>query len=370
MATVRQGWLPVEREVKIEWDPESTPLEIKTNSVLGSNDQVYVFFYSAEGLLSGGVVFRFGSTSQYWLHYCSSTFTNFPVKPPSTADKVWRITLTRTTGVRVVIHCNEVEVFNKLLSQSTCPTPYWSTYWSDDVAKIQFHSSDTASDYYIPQGPQPGWLPVERGVEIEWDSESTPLEIKTNSVLGSNDQVYVFFYSAEGQLSGGVVLRFGFTPQYWLPYCSSTFTNFPVKPPSTADKVWRITLTRTAGVRLVIHCNEVGVFNKLISQSTCPIPYWSTYWTGYVTKIQFHSSDTASDYYGSQPVSCTGLNAEWRTAIRTTTQFPVVPGTVVEVNCIESKALNKGSSEVTCTSGTEFIFDLNEPECINTVDGL
>ena len=52
--------------------------------------------------------------------------------------------------------------------------------------------------------------------------------------------------------------------------------------------------------------------------------------------------------------------------IRTTTQFPVVPGTVMEVNCVESSALNKGSSEVTCTSGTEFSFEFNEPECINT----
>ncbi|XP_063685858.1 uncharacterized protein LOC134819702 [Bolinopsis microptera] len=211
-----------------------------------------------------------------------------------------------------------------------------------------------------------GWLPVEREVKIEWDPESTPLEIKTNSVLGSNDHVYVFFYSAEGQLSGGVVLRFGSTPHYWLLYCSPSYTNFPVKLPSTADKVWRITLTRTAGVRIVIQCNEVEVLNILLSYSTCRYPYWRSYWNRDVAKIQFHSSDTASDYYGSQPVSCTGLKAEWRTAIRTTTKFPVVPGTVVEVNCIESRALNKGSSEVTCTSGTEFIFNLNEPECINT----
>ena len=65
-------------------------------------------------------------------------------------------------------------------------------------------------------------------------------------------------------------------------------------------------------------------------------------------------------------MSCTGLKPDWITAIRTTTQFPVVPGTVVEVKCAESSALNKGSSEVTCTSGTEFKFEYNEPECIKT----
>ena len=63
-------------------------------------------------------------------------------------------------------------------------------------------------------------------------------------------------------------------------------------------------------------------------------------------------------------MSCTGLKGEWRTTIITTTQFPVIPGSVAEVSCLESKALKKGSSEVTCTSGTEFTFKFNEPECI------
>jgi len=61
-------------------------------------------------------------------------------------------------------------------------------------------------------------------------------------------------------------------------------------------------------------------------------------------------------------VSCTGLKAEWKSTIRTTTQFPVVPGTVVEVTCSDSEALNKGSSKVTCTSGTEFTHS-KEPSC-------
>ena len=53
-------------------------------------------------------------------------------------------------------------------------------------------------------------------------------------------------------------------------------------------------------------------------------------------------------------VGCTGLKAEWHSTIQTETQFPVDPETVVEVTCSDSKALNKGSSKVTCTSGTEF----------------
>ncbi|XP_063693709.1 uncharacterized protein LOC134825463 [Bolinopsis microptera] len=149
-----RGWLPVIREVEIEWDLQSTPLEIKTNSVLGSGDKVVVDFYSAGGAYAGRVGLWFTSTPGYLINWCGMSYTNLPVNLPSPTDKVWRITLTRTAGVRVVIHCNEVEVLNILLSQATCSNSDWSTIWIWDVAKIMFHPADTASDYYATQ-PEP-----------------------------------------------------------------------------------------------------------------------------------------------------------------------------------------------------------------------
>ena len=140
----------MQRNVEIEWDLESTPLEVRTNSVLGSSDQVSVSFHSAGGESegSGRVRLYFTSTLQYWLSWCSTSYTNLPVTPPSATDEVWRITLTRTAGVRLVIHCNEVEVLNTLLSQATCSDSRWSTIWNRDVIKIRFDSGDRASDYY------------------------------------------------------------------------------------------------------------------------------------------------------------------------------------------------------------------------------
>ena len=49
--------------------------------------------------------------------------------------------------------------------------------------------------------------------------------------------------------------------------------------------------------------------------------------------------------------------------MKTTTQFPVIQGTVVEVTCSYSDAVNEGSNEVTCTSGTDFTFS-KEPSCL------
>ena len=61
---------------------------------------------------------------------------------------------------------------------------------------------------------------------------------------------------------------------------------------------------------------------------------------------------------------CTGLRTEWISTLETTTQFPVDPGTVVEVTCSETGAINTGSSEVTCTFDTYFTHQ-QEPNCVN-----
>ena len=149
--TTSDDWTAVQRKVQIPLDLETTPLEIKTNSRLGSGDRVWVRFSTTQGEYAGGVGIYFSSTLQYYLSYCNSR-TNFPSNLPSKVDKIWRITLDRTAGIRVKIHCNGVEVLNILMSDDTCSNSDWSDwrdYWSRDVEKIYFNPSyDTASDYY------------------------------------------------------------------------------------------------------------------------------------------------------------------------------------------------------------------------------
>ncbi len=146
------GWIPVERNILIDYDLENSPLEIKTDSALRSNDRVAVYFYESTGNTAARIVqFIFTATPKYAISYCSHSWTKFPTTLPSATDKVWRLTLTRTSGIRLQIHCNDVEVLNLLMSDSTCRYPYhtdWSKYWTKDVAKIKFSSSDGASDFY------------------------------------------------------------------------------------------------------------------------------------------------------------------------------------------------------------------------------
>ncbi|XP_063692874.1 uncharacterized protein LOC134824828 [Bolinopsis microptera] len=213
-----------------------------------------------------------------------------------------------------------------------------------------------------------GWVAVQHDEYIDFNLEQYSLEIKTDSTLGSEDIAWVMFYTSQEDLAGGLLLYFTSTPKYHIMYCSSDRTNFLTDLPTARDKVyvWRVTLTRTSGIRLVVHCNEVEVINTLMSDSTCSDSDWSIYLSRSrsIAKIKFHYSETASDFYRPLTVICTGLKAEWTSTIKTAANFPVDPGTVVEVTCSDPEALNKGSNEVTCTIGTEFTFS-KEPCCFN-----
>ena len=110
---------------------------------------MWVDFYTTQREPAGFVGIRFTTTPRYYLGYCSISFTNFPTNLPSREDKIWRITLTRTAGIRVKIHCNGVEVLNLLLSDSTCGNSVWRNFWSKDVEQIYFDPNwNEAPDYY------------------------------------------------------------------------------------------------------------------------------------------------------------------------------------------------------------------------------
>ena len=139
-------------------------------------------------------------------------------------------------------------------------------------------------------------------MKIDFDLENYPLQIKTDSEVGSDEEVRVMFYDSQEDLIGGIFLYFTSTPQYFIGYCFSSHVDIP-NLPSETEKVWTITFTRTSDVvTLVVHCNEVEVFNVVISDTICKLDYAATYWSRKpASKILFLSDgsniDTASDYH-------------------------------------------------------------------------
>ena len=131
---------------KIQWNPDRQNITVSTDSTVGSDDAVYVFFYDNAGNYAGVVFIEFTTPIQYGLYECTS-YNNFPVSLPAAPDKTWTIEY-NTAEQRVVYYCNGVQVLNVLLSDSGCTDSSWRTYWERKPTQIQFISSDTASDSY------------------------------------------------------------------------------------------------------------------------------------------------------------------------------------------------------------------------------
>ena len=137
----------------INFDLENIPFEIRTDSLEGSGEKVRIGLRSNQGNgdQAGYLIFHLKSPPKYHIGYCSisSSLGEFKTALPIEIDKIWRITLSRTSGnKRVVVHCNGIEVVNVVISETNCDDTRWSEYWNKDVAKIYFHPNDTASNQY------------------------------------------------------------------------------------------------------------------------------------------------------------------------------------------------------------------------------
>ena len=142
------GWTEVQRDATITYHLENSPLQIRSNSEVGSDEKVRVNLFTSYGSDIAEFRLTFRSPPQYTLTKCTGE-TNFPTNLPSEMDKVWTISLTRNSGeIRVIVNCNDKEVLNVVLSDTTCSYSDWNTYWKKEVKKIKFDSTDTASDFY------------------------------------------------------------------------------------------------------------------------------------------------------------------------------------------------------------------------------
>ena len=118
-------WREVERGPRIKYDLERTVLFIKTNSTEGSGDELALEIISLQkSFASAGFSIFFTTPPKYRIFFCVGG-RHFPTAIPPATDKVWMITLRKTSDIRLVIHCNDVEVLNLLINDSTCTDSRW-----------------------------------------------------------------------------------------------------------------------------------------------------------------------------------------------------------------------------------------------------
>ena len=133
-----------------------------------------------------------------------------------------------------------------------------------------------------------GWTEVRRGVWMEYDLEAHPLQIKTDSLVGSEEDIDVELYTVDDVFIGAIFLGL---IDYSIGDCNRD-NNYSEAAPVEQEKIWTITKTDTM---LKIDCNGVGVLALIFSDSE--YTECAEQWSQDVKKIQFSYVDEASDEY-------------------------------------------------------------------------
>ena len=151
---------------------------------------------------------------------------------------------------------------------------------------------------------------MEFGEWIPWKWEEIPLQIKSDSVVKSEDLIYIEM--GRPSYVEGIAIRFSSPIKFWMAYCNSegfspVYTDLPVQPPDEADKVWTFIKTASA---LIITCNDVELLNYEFANSefsNC-VPKWGGDTTD---KILFSESfNTASDFYRAGKIPIFRINVD------------------------------------------------------------
>ena len=145
---------------------------------------------------------------------------------------------------------------------------------------------------------------MEREVLIALNGDSAPLEVKTDSLAGSNNLLSLGLYSNPSRESklGEVAIKFEKTVKYFDSWCSNSWKDLPNFLSNTKENIWRFTLT-TSTNESRIHSYHQKKIIPLMEKTACDHKgKMKPYWNRIVTHIAFNL-DTASNYFRKLPPS-------------------------------------------------------------------
>ena len=116
---------------------------------------------------------------------------------------------------------------------------------------------DITNKFVSPESSSQDWRVQEKGVWFSYDWEKVPLEVKTQSVVGSNVEIHFRVAKIRGSAFARVVVRMSETPIYFVHYCqgNTPLTNFPAAEDN--DRIWKFYKHGFEGIS--IECNGVQV---------------------------------------------------------------------------------------------------------------
>ena len=141
-------------------------------------------------------------------------------------------------------------------------------------------------------------MDVSRGKPLDYDFESYPIQLKTNSTTGSQKKLSFSMLTSDGQEIGGSDFAIQFGPSfvwYWKHCCNAIFLQFDGTIPAEVEKIWQFTKTATA---LQVKCNDVIVLDLVFTERGSGTSCVDSTSGREATKLQIQTGtggDTATD---------------------------------------------------------------------------
>jgi len=145
------GWETVQTDEFIDADLESSFLNIRTDSELGSDDYLDVEFYRNREEEAGGIAMKFATNGvMYSLYYCHTTykFYSFPTNLPETKKKEWMI---EKRGLNIKVYCNGKLVLDQTISSDICDADEAWQVWGKTVTSFTIFDASPTDSFYIGQ---------------------------------------------------------------------------------------------------------------------------------------------------------------------------------------------------------------------------
>ena len=132
---------------KIPADLGTSFLNIRTDSAVGSDERMVMWFYQEDRAVAGSFYIHFSGTVDYLVGNCASvtSYTAFPTILPEEKNKEWVI---EKRGRRVRVYCNGKEVLDVTVTAELCDSyADWDETWGREADYVHFPSKwDAASD--------------------------------------------------------------------------------------------------------------------------------------------------------------------------------------------------------------------------------
>ena len=134
---------------KIEYDLEANPIEFKVVRE-AVQDIPLITFRDAKGYSAGALIVYYKEKRLYSrLVECQNSEQPFPSNVPKQNVDIFRITKILHPEIRIKLHCNNVEVFDVIMSEN-CVVSDWSKFWGSDVASVKFNSDAVEAYRALP----------------------------------------------------------------------------------------------------------------------------------------------------------------------------------------------------------------------------